>query len=126
LKERHSNLSCQKADLVKNGKFCKFHVCGGGFNSFQNGSQFYMQLFFMYIKRYRCAPEFFEIIFLKWGPLAYSHPWLMPERSTNCFLFLHKCKSAGVYKGTRGKGKKEGHLKDGKVYMVLKKKKLKN
>ena len=25
---------------------------------------------FMYIKRYRCMPEFFEIIFEKWGPLT--------------------------------------------------------
>ena len=29
-----------------------------------------MQLFFMYIKRYRCAPELFERIFKKWGPLV--------------------------------------------------------
>ena len=63
------NLSRKTGIFGGNGNFCKFEVYGSGFNSCQNGSTFYVQLFFMYIKRYRCVPEFFEIIFLKWAPL---------------------------------------------------------
>ena len=52
---------------MKNDNFCQFRLCGGGFKSCQNGSKFDMHLFVMYIKRYGCAPEFFEIILNKWG-----------------------------------------------------------
>ena len=62
-------ISHKKAILVKNGIFCKFEVCQGGFKSWQNAIRFHMQWFFIYIKRYRCAPELFEKIFKKWGPL---------------------------------------------------------
>ena len=56
---------------MKNGIFCKFEVCQGGFKSCQNVIRFHVQWFFIYIKRYRCAPELFEKIFEKWGPLVH-------------------------------------------------------
>jgi hypothetical protein len=35
----------------------------GGFKNWQNGSKFYMQLFFMYLKRYRGWEEHLRIYF---------------------------------------------------------------
>ena len=45
----------------------------GGVKIPQNGSKFYMQLFFMYIKIYRGREENFENFFKKWVPLMHMY-----------------------------------------------------
>jgi hypothetical protein len=47
----------------------------GGFKISQNGSKFDMQLFFMYMKRYRGREEIIENFFLKTAPPSAHVLW---------------------------------------------------
>ena len=64
----------EKGHFGEKWQFCELWVKKGGFKNCQNVSKLYMQLFFMYIKRYRGQEENFENFSLKWVPLMAIAP----------------------------------------------------